>query len=73
MKLKVKLNPDAEFVEDMKRQIKDNGGYCPCRLTKSADTKCRCKEFRDMVNNGTPGMCHCGLFIAEQRTIEVNE
>jgi hypothetical protein len=28
--MKVKTNPDKEFVDDIKKKIKDNGGYCPC-------------------------------------------
>lgn len=33
--------------------------YCPCSILKNADTKCMCKEFREMDE----GMCHCGLYI----------
>lgn len=63
--MKVKTNPDKEFVKEIKNKLKENGGYCPCRLTKSKDTKCMCKEFRDMIANGEAGMCHCGLYINE--------
>lgn len=42
-----------------------NCDYCPCRISKTPDTKCKCKEFRDMIERGETGMCHCGLFIAE--------
>lgn len=63
--MKVKTNPDKEFVKEIKNKLKENGGYCPCRLTKSKDTKCMCKEFRDMIANGEVGMCHCGLYINE--------
>jgi ferredoxin-thioredoxin reductase catalytic subunit len=55
----IRLNPDKEYVADIKRQLKANGGYCPCNLIKSADTKCMCKEFRESKE----GMCHCGLYI----------
>ena len=63
--MKVKTNPDKEFVKEIKSKRKENGGYCPCRLTKNKDTKCMCKEFRDMIANGETGMCHCGLYINE--------
>ena len=53
------LNPDEEFVKDIKKQLKANGGYCPCRREKIPDTKCPCKEFREQES----GMCHCGLYI----------
>ena len=39
--------------------IKDNNGYCPCRLLKNEDTKCMCKEFREQEE----GECHCGLYV----------
>lgn len=60
--MKIKTNPDTEFVQKIKKQIKANGGYCPCALEKNADTKCMCKEFREMDD----GMCHCGLYYKEK-------
>ena len=57
----IKLNPDKDFVKEFTKKLKDNGGYCPCRLTKTADTKCMCKEFRAQVANKIEGYCHCGL------------
>lgn len=63
--MRVKTNPDKEFVKEIKDKLKQNGGYCPCRLTKNKDTRCMCKEFRDMIANGKAGMCHCGLYINE--------
>lgn len=59
MKAKISLNPDKEYVKEIKDQLKANSGYCPCSLVKNADTKCMCKEFREMDE----GMCHCGLYI----------
>lgn len=58
-------NPDKEFVKEIKSKLKDNGGYCPCNIVKNKDTKCMCKDFRDMIANGETGMCHCGLYINE--------
>lgn len=29
-----------------------------CSLEKNEDTKCMCKEFREMAS----GTCHCGLY-----------
>ena len=57
----IKLNPDKEYVEEVRTRLKDNDGYCPCRIDKTPDTKCMCKDFRDMKE----GMCHCGLYIKE--------
>lgn len=53
------LNPDTDYAKEVKKKLKANGGYCPCRLEKTPDTKCMCKEFREQDS----GMCHCGLYI----------
>lgn len=63
--MKVKTNPDKEFAKEINDKLKENGGYCPCRLTKSKDTKCMRKEFRNMITNGETGMCHSGLYLYE--------
>lgn len=60
--MKIKLSEDKELVAEIKKKLKANNGYCPCRLTKTEDTKCMCKEFREQVEQGE---CHCGLFIKE--------
>ena len=57
--MKIILNNDKELVSEIKRKLKENGGFCPCRLIKNEDTKCICKEFR----NQESGECHCGLYI----------
>lgn len=62
--MKIKLNPNGKIVRKVRRAVLDNDGYCPCRLTKDEDTKCKCKEFREQVARGKPGMCKCGLFVA---------
>ena len=59
--MKIKLNPDQEYVQYIRKKIKENGGYCPCKFERSRDTKCMCKEFREQKD----GMCHCGLYIKE--------
>ena len=63
--MRVYQNPDKEYADEVKRQLKDNNGFCPCRLERTPDTKCRCKEFRDQIAAGESGACHCGLWIAE--------
>lgn len=44
--------------DNIKQAVKDNDGYCPCRISKTKDTKCMCKEFKEM----SEGICHCGLY-----------
>jgi len=60
--MKISLNPDKSIVEDVRKRLKENEGYCPCRLIKNEDTKCMCKEF---VEQSTSGECHCGLYVKE--------
>ena len=39
--------------------VQQNGGYCPCAIEKTPETKCICKTF---LEQKTPGLCHCGLY-----------
>lgn len=55
----IKQNPDKEYANEVRKKLHANSGYCPCRLEKNEDTKCMCKEFREMKK----GICHCGLYI----------
>ena len=54
-----RVNTDSKLVEEIRKQLKENGGYCPCSLVRTDDTKCMCKEFREMES----GTCHCGLYV----------
>ena len=60
--MKIKLNPDKEEAERILRAVKENDGYCPCRLVRTEDTKCICKEFKEQEE----GFCHCGLYLKEE-------
>ena len=59
MGVTIKRVGSLEIVE----AIKENDGYCVCAIDKTPDTKCMCKEFREMEEDG---VCHCGLY---QKTI----
>lgn len=54
----IKVTKDKELEQQIRKALKDNDGYCPCRLQKIADNKCMCKEFREQES----GECHCGLY-----------
>lgn len=60
--MKIKVVDDPAFVAQMRQALKDNQGYCPCRLDKTDDTKCMCEEFREQES----GVCHCGLYVKEE-------
>ena len=55
----IKVNKNKKLVAQIKQRIKDNNGYCPCRLLKNEDTKCMCKEIREQEECE----CHCGLYV----------
>lgn len=65
--MKIKLNPDKEVVKAIKEGLKKKGGYCPCRLEKTEDNKCMCKEFKDKIADPEfEGYCHCMLYYKEK-------
>lgn len=55
----IKTTSDKEHAANIRAALKANDNYCPCVVEKTPDTKCMCKEFRDMEE----GTCHCGLYI----------
>lgn len=63
--MKIIFNNDRELVNIIKEKLKENDGYCPCKLIHNTDNKCMCKEFKDMIKQGIQGECHCGLYIAQ--------
>jgi len=59
----VRLNEDKSIVAEIKEGLKKKGGYCPCRLEKTEDNKCICREFREQINDPNfEGYCHCMLY-----------
>ena len=58
--LKIVKNPDDSVYQEITQAVKDNDGYCPCMVNKTADTKCPCKEFREQDFEGE---CHCGRYL----------
>lgn len=59
----VKLNSNKEVVENIKKGLEKTGGYCPCRMERTDDTKCMCAEFRNQIKDPNfEGYCHCMLY-----------
>ncbi len=59
----VKFNEDKEVVARIKEGLKMKGGYCPCRLERTEENKCICKEFREQIKDPDfEGYCHCMLY-----------
>ena len=57
--MKIILNPDKEEAERILHAVKENDGYCPCRLVRLEENKCICQEFKEQEE----GYCHCGLYL----------
>lgn len=67
MKPKIILNPNQEVVNTVKAGLKAKGGYCPCRMERTEDTKCICKEFREQIADPNfEGYCHCMLYYKQK-------
>ncbi len=61
--IQIKQTADKELLAEILKQLKENDHYCPCSLTRTANDKCMCKNFRDQVERGEPGECACGRYI----------
>jgi len=65
--MKIRLNDNKEIVETVKAGLKRTGGYCPCRLERTEDYKCMCREFKEQVADPEfEGYCHCLLYYKEK-------
>ncbi len=61
--MSVRYNDDKKLVEKIKEGLRKKDGYCPCRVGKSEDIKCMCKEFREQIKDPDfEGYCHCMLY-----------
>ena len=51
------------FIKTIQEGLKAKDGYCPCRMEKTPDTKCICKEFKQQIKDPDfEGFCHCMLY-----------
>ena len=57
--MKIVVTEDKELADEIRRKLKENGGYCPCALEKSEDTKCMCQDF---IENIKIWYWHWGLY-----------
>ncbi|MCQ2522182.1 MAG: ferredoxin thioredoxin reductase catalytic beta chain [Lachnospiraceae bacterium] len=65
--MKISVNSDEQIANVVKEGLKRTGGYCPCRVERTEDTKCMCKEFREQIADPEfEGFCHCMLYYKEK-------
>lgn len=62
--MKIRSNPDKEYFMEIIKKIRNNGGFCPCRLKKDETTKCMCEEFIKQIEKGEEGFCRCQAYKA---------
>ena len=58
----IRQTPNAAYAQTIRIKLKENDGFCPCRVERNRDTKCICKDFREQMERGELGECHCGLY-----------
>ncbi|MBR2339530.1 MAG: ferredoxin thioredoxin reductase catalytic beta chain [Clostridia bacterium] len=64
----VRFNEDEKLVAEIKAALKARGGYCPCRIPKTDEYKCICKEFREQIADPDfEGYCHCMLYYKSKK------
>lgn len=63
----IHVNPDKEFANEIRKAVRANNGYCPCKIEHIPENKCMCHDFQ----NQRSGMCHCGLYIKQEDGDEV--
>ncbi len=65
--MKLIFNPDEKLVSAIREGLKKKEGYCPCKILKTPDNICMCKEFREQIANPEfEGFCHCRLYYKEK-------
>ena len=65
--MKIRFNDDAQVVAKVKEGLARTGGYCPCRVQRTEETRCMCQEFRDQIKDPEfEGYCHCLLYYKEK-------
>ena len=65
--MKIRFNENQEIVDSVKEGLARTGSYCPCRLERSEENKCMCKEFREQIKDPDfEGYCHCLLYYKEK-------
>ena len=65
--MNIKMTDNVKLQKIILDKLKENDGYCPCRIEQTPDTKCMCKEFREQIADPEfEGYCHCMLYYKEK-------
>jgi hypothetical protein len=55
--MRIKLNTDSKKVEEIRKAVEENKGYCPCKIERVINNYCPCRDFRYKLE------CCCDLYI----------
>lgn len=50
----VRINPDKEIANMVRKALDESGGLCPCQI----QTKCPCPKFKSLEK----GFCNCEYY-----------
>ena len=65
--MRIIFNEDAQVVKKLREALKKKEGYCPCRIQRTEDNVCMCREFREQIADPEfEGYCHCRLYYKEK-------
>ncbi len=65
--MRILLNNDPQTVLRIRQGLAAKQGYCPCRVQKTDDNFCMCREFREQIADPDfEGFCHCKLYYKEK-------
>ncbi len=65
--MKIRYNEDRAVVEKIREGLRKKERYCPCRLPRTEDNLCMCREFREQIADPEfEGYCHCRLYYKEK-------
>ena len=58
--MQIEINKNEEIVKEIRQALKNNDGYCPCKIEHLSENRCMCRDFVETVPVGE--YCHCGLY-----------
>lgn len=65
--MNAQLNSNRVLVMQIMRGVVAKGGYCPCKVQKTEENLCPCRDLYDK------GVCVCGLYVNKDERADVIE
>ena len=65
--MNMRLNEDENKVNEIKKALIENNGFCPTKKDQNPMNKCMCQEFKMQIEDlNYEGYCSCGLYYKEK-------